>query len=90
MGQLLRIDNNQVFETFTSKVTNSDGSVSFLSSNGQYIGQAPGQYGVVNYNAEAKQYQRATQVSAALVVFQPEPSFPPAMYVLVEGKVYPA
>jgi len=87
--QLLRLDTGLPFIDMSTEQTNSDGSVVYLLPNGEFGGQAPGQYGVRADDKEAKQYQRA-RLSGNLVVFQPLANFPPAAYLRVVSQVFPA
>lgn len=85
---VFRIDNNQVFIENATLVTNADGSVSFQLADGTFAGQLPGQY-AGRADGGNQQYQRAT-LEGNVVTFVPLDSYPPYVYTMGQGKVYPA
>lgn len=84
-----RVDNGAVFVADATVQPNSDGSVSLLLPQGGYAGQEPGQYGVRHDGPNTQQYQRAT-LSGSTLVFVPLDNFAPCVYMIGQGKVYPA
>lgn len=86
---LVRVDNGQPFVVEATLETNADGSVSFRLPSGQYAGQDPAQYGARVDGPNTQQYQRAT-LSGSTVTFLPHPEFPPYVYLIGQGTVYPA
>lgn len=86
---LIRVDSGLPFVDSCTRVQNSDGSVSYQLPNGQFAGQEPNAYGVRNDNAEAKQYQRATE-SGNTTTFLPVDGSLPCVYLIGSSQVYPA
>lgn len=87
---VIRLDNGQPFITQAELVNNSDGSVSFLLPNGEYAGQSPDKgYGVRADSTATQQYQRAS-LSGNAVTFYPLAGYPPYVYLIGQGTVYPA
>lgn len=68
-------------------VTNPDGSVSFVLSDGTFAGQEPNQHGVRNDNRILGVYQKATR-TGALVAFLTRPGDQVFTYSMVEARTY--
>jgi len=87
---VVRVDNGLPFIAEAMLEMNADGSVSFLLPNGQYAGQSPdGGYGVRADGPDPQQYQRAT-LNGSAVTFFPLEGWPLYVYLLGQGRVYPA
>jgi hypothetical protein len=86
---VLRGDNWQPFILEATIEPNADGSVSFKLPTGEYAGQDPTAYGVRADGPATQQYQRAT-MEGSVVTFLPHPDYPAYVYVIGQGKVYPA
>ena len=68
--------------------SNGDGSVSFVSADGQtFYGQEPNQYGVANNNTYAGPYQKWTR-QGALVTTVTRPGDQMFTYTVAEGQSY--
>ena len=92
---VLRIDTGKPFIEVAEMESNADGSVSFKLPNDQYAGQDPAGYGVRADGPAKQQYQRAT-LNGNAVTFYPLVKgdggilFPPYVYLIGFGKIYPA
>lgn len=86
---LIRLDNNQPFVEDAIVVPNADGSVSFLLSTGQFVGQEPNVYGLRHDGPAPQAYQRAT-LSGNVVVFVTRPQDKPFVYLFGQGQAYSA
>lgn len=86
---VVRVDTGQPFILSATLVSNADGSVSFQLPDGTFAGQSPdGGYGV-RADGENSQYQRAT-LNGSAVTFFPLEGYPPYVYLIGQGTIYPA
>lgn len=86
---VVRVDNGQPFIASATIVKNDDGSVSFQLPDGSFAGQSPDKGYGVRADGENKQYARAT-LSGNSVTFYPLAGFPPYVYLIGFGQVYPS